>query len=112
MSIEAIAAVTAGISTPSFAAQTTALNASLAASGSAAGQLGGTSFDTVLTTLQNLSADIKTNAQSVEQLAAGESASLHRVLMDLEATKLKFDFALQVRNKILDSYQELMRMQI
>jgi len=33
-------------------------------------------------------------------------------MMNLESTKLAFDLTLQIRNKVLDAYQELMRMQV
>jgi len=45
-------------------------------------------------------------------MAVGQSDELHRIVMNLESTKMTFDLALQVRNKVLDAYQELMRMQI
>jgi flagellar hook-basal body complex protein FliE len=33
-------------------------------------------------------------------------------MMSLEKTRLTFELALQVRNKTLEAYQELMRMQV
>jgi flagellar hook-basal body complex protein FliE len=48
----------------------------------------------------------------VRQLAVGEAANLHQVMMSLEKAKLSFDVVVQVRNKLLDAYQEIMRMQI
>jgi flagellar hook-basal body complex protein FliE len=50
--------------------------------------------------------------QSLAQLASGESANLHRVMLDLEQTRLSFQLAVQVRNKLLEGYQDVMRMQI
>jgi len=32
--------------------------------------------------------------------------------MDMQRTRLTFDLMLQVRNKLLDAYQELLRMQV
>lgn len=69
-------------------------------------------FDSLVATLQNMSTQMTANQQSIQSLALGESDDLHRVIMNLESTKLTFDLALQVRNKVLDAYQELMRMQI
>jgi flagellar hook-basal body complex protein FliE len=62
--------------------------------------------------VQDLNSQITVDQATIQSLAAGKSDDLHRVIMDLESTKLKFDLALQVRNKVLDAYQELMRMQI
>jgi flagellar hook-basal body complex protein FliE len=50
--------------------------------------------------------------QGVRKLALGETDNLHQVMVDLEKAKLSFELLVQVRNKLLDSYQELMRMQI
>jgi flagellar hook-basal body complex protein FliE len=46
------------------------------------------------------------------QLATGESGNLHHVLLELEKAKLAFQLTVQVRNKILEGYQDIMRMQI
>jgi flagellar hook-basal body complex protein FliE len=48
----------------------------------------------------------------VRHLAAGDATNLHQVMISLEKAKLSFEMALQVRNKLLDAYQEIMRMQI
>jgi flagellar hook-basal body complex protein FliE len=45
-------------------------------------------------------------------LAVGEIENLHQVMMSLEKAKLSFELALQVRNKLLEAYQDIMRMQI
>jgi flagellar hook-basal body complex protein FliE len=59
-----------------------------------------------------LNQKVETAGQSLTDLASGESGNLHRVMLDLEQAKLSFQLAVQVRNKLLESYQELMRMQI
>ncbi|HYM34753.1 MAG TPA: flagellar hook-basal body complex protein FliE [Steroidobacteraceae bacterium] len=69
-------------------------------------------FDSLVSSMHDLSAQMQSNAQAVESLATGDMTQLHRVVMNLESTKLQFDLALQVRNKILDAYQELIRMQV
>lgn len=48
----------------------------------------------------------------VRRLALGEAGNLHEVMMRLENAKLSFELAVQVRNKLLEAYQEIMRMQI
>jgi flagellar hook-basal body complex protein FliE len=69
-------------------------------------------FDALVQNVQDLNSQMTVDQATIQSLAAGKSDDLHRVIMDLESTKLKFDLALQVRNKVLDAYQELMRMQI
>jgi flagellar hook-basal body complex protein FliE len=55
---------------------------------------------------------IQTAETQVTQLAAGQTDNLHQVMLSLEKAKLSFELMLQVRNKLLEGYQEIMRMQI
>lgn len=50
--------------------------------------------------------------KGVQQLAAGDVASLHDVMIRMEEAKLAFHLAAQVRSHLLDAYQEVMRMQV
>lgn len=47
-----------------------------------------------------------------KNLAMGRVSSLHEVMMRMEEAKLSFQLLVQVRNKLLESYQEVMRMQV
>jgi len=49
---------------------------------------------------------------AVQQLAAGEPVALHEVMLQLEQAKLGFQTLVAFRNKILEAYQEVMRMQV
>jgi flagellar hook-basal body complex protein FliE len=44
--------------------------------------------------------------------SGGGSENLHQVMIRLEESRISFQLMLQVRNRLLESYQELMRMQI
>ena len=48
----------------------------------------------------------------VRRLALGEGENLHQVMLGLEKAKLSFELITQVRNKFLEAYQDLLRMQI
>lgn len=48
----------------------------------------------------------------VRRLALGETDNLHQVMIQLEKAKLSFELIMQVRNKLLEAYQDVMRMQI
>lgn len=45
-------------------------------------------------------------------LSAGPMDNLDSIMIDMEKADIALQFTLQVRNKILDAYQEIMRMQI
>ncbi len=49
---------------------------------------------------------------STESLLRGESEDLHKVALDQQRASLAFDLFLQVRNKAVTAYQEIMRMQV
>lgn len=46
------------------------------------------------------------------RLVAGDIDNLHQIMIGLEESKLAFQLAVQVRNRILDAYQEISRIQL
>ena len=56
--------------------------------------------------------NIVASDDAVRRLAVGEPVNLHQVMVQLEHAKLQFELVLQVRNKLLEAYQDLLRMQI
>jgi flagellar hook-basal body complex protein FliE len=46
------------------------------------------------------------------KLAAGEPVDIHEVMLNTEQASLGFQVALQVRNKLVDAYSEIMRMSL
>jgi len=45
-----------------------------------------------------------------KDLISGEINSIHEVAMRINKAKLSFDFAMEVRNKLIEAYRETMRM--
>jgi len=50
--------------------------------------------------------------QSIQKLASGETDNLHDVVMSVAKADMSFRMLLEIRNRLIDSYQELMRMQV
>ncbi len=50
--------------------------------------------------------------KEVEKLAKMESDDVTSTMMAIEKADLTFQLMMQVRNKIIDAYQEIMRMQV
>ena len=48
---------------------------------------------------------------SIEGLVTGETKNVHDVVMKLEEAGVAFELMMQVRTKLLDAYQQVMRMQ-
>jgi flagellar hook-basal body complex protein FliE len=49
---------------------------------------------------------------STLKLANGNPVDIHEVMLNTEQASLGFSMALQVRNKLVDAYQEVMRMSV
>jgi len=48
----------------------------------------------------------------VQGVVTGEVTQVHEVMVAAEEAKLAFDLMLEVRNKLLESYQQIMQMQV
>jgi flagellar hook-basal body complex protein FliE len=48
----------------------------------------------------------------LQRLATGDVQNLHQVMIQLEESRLSFQLMLQVRNRLLEAYQDVMKMQI
>lgn len=50
--------------------------------------------------------------QAVTDLAVGKNQDLHQTMIALEKADISFQLMMQVRNKIVSAYEEILRMQI
>lgn len=48
----------------------------------------------------------------IERLLAGEGEEVHGAILAAQKAELAFELFLQVRNKVVQAYQEIMRMQM
>ena len=62
--------------------------------------------------LSETNARLVKSDQLIQGLAAGNLDNLHHVMIALEEAKLAMQLTVQVRNKVLEAYQELLRMQV
>lgn len=49
---------------------------------------------------------------AISKVELGNSGSIHEAMIALEKASISFRTMMQVRNKILEAYQEVMRMQV
>ncbi len=73
------------------------------------GEAAGAGFGDALDHLTEVQAE---SDRAIEKLIAGEQVDLHQVMLSVEKTDLAFRVALQLRNKLVQAYQEIMRMQV
>jgi flagellar hook-basal body complex protein FliE len=48
----------------------------------------------------------------LQSLATGEAQNLHQVMISLEQARVGIQLLAQVRNRLLDAYQDVMKMQV
>jgi len=73
----------------------------------------GTSFTEFLKDALNKTNDLQIESQKLqEDFAAGRTDNIHQVMIAAEKADIALQFTMQIRNKILDAYNEIMRMQI
>ena len=98
MAIEAIPAITALTSTPQ------ALSAESAASSDFRSLLDGG--------LSQVDQGLKAADQQVRALAAGQEIAPHEVMISMEQARMHLTLLVEVRNRVVEAYQELARMQL
>jgi flagellar hook-basal body complex protein FliE len=77
------------------------------------GQGAGNSFGDLLGKMvKEVNASQNHASETVSALQSGGNVSLHQAVIAMEEASVSFQLMVEVRNKMLESYQELMRMQM
>jgi flagellar hook-basal body complex protein FliE len=78
-----------------------------------AGASGGKAFQSVLSEAIQKVESFQQNADaSLNRFLSGEGEDLHKVALATQQADLSFQLFMQMRNKIVSAYQEVMRMQV
>lgn len=85
-------------------ARTTATPDARSADGSFSGMLG--------RLVSEVNAKQNAASQAVADLQSGRPVTLHQAMISMEEASVSFQLMAEVRNRLLESYQELMRMQV
>ncbi len=76
-------------------------------------QGGSSNFGSVLkSTIQEINQLQSKADQAIAKVELEKSGSIHEAMIALEKADISFRTMLQVRNKIIEAYQEVMRMQV
>src|SRR5436309_12136764 len=90
-----------------------ALPQSIKPAGEAGAGGGAGAFQDVLTNAIQKVESVGQNASaSVERFLAGEGEELHTTILATQQAELSFEMFMQARNKVVNAYQEIMRMQM
>lgn len=67
-------------------------------------------FDNTLTEALKEVNDMQLNAdKAIEDLVTGKTKNIHQTMIALGKAELAFKLTMQVRNKVIEAYQEVMR---
>ena len=69
----------------------------------------GKTFENMLSSLNQSQSN---SDDLVQKLAQGENVDLHSVMIGLEENNVNFNVALGIRDRLVDAYREIMRMQV
>jgi flagellar hook-basal body complex protein FliE len=73
----------------------------------------GTSFQQILqSTIQNVENSASNADGMVQDFLSGGSQDLHTAILASQSADLNFEEFLQVRNKVVSAYEEIMKMQV
>jgi flagellar hook-basal body complex protein FliE len=62
--------------------------------------------------LNSLNASQQSADDLLQKLSLGENVDLHQVMIGMEENDVNFRVAMAIRDKLVDAYREMMRMQI
>jgi len=74
---------------------------------------GAGSFGAMVTQgLQQVNEQLLATQGDLQALAVGDVQNLHQVMVRMEESRIAFQLMMQVRNRLLEAYQDVMKMQI
>lgn len=84
--------------------------------GSGVGEVSGDQSATFTQAIKKAVGDVNSLQGQADKLAvnlaSGDVEDVHKAMMAMQKAKLALDFTIQVRNKVIEAYQEIMRMQV
>ncbi len=88
-------------------------SAALGGKNRTSGQTGSSSFtETLQGAIREANALQNQAEEAVKNMQINNRGSIHEVIIAMEKADISFRTMLQVRNKVLDAYQEIMRMTV
>ena len=70
-------------------------------------------FQDLMKQVVTTSNDLQIQAdQAMDSFVAGEEQDIHQVMMAINKAELSFRFMMEVRNKMIEAYQEINRMSV
>lgn len=114
MSVDAIVSAAAALAAPVTPVTETLAGtvASMGTKAANAGGQGGQFMEMVTKGLGEVNQQLMTTQTSLQRLAVGDIQHLHQVMIQMEEARMSFQLLVQVRNRVLETYQDLMKMSV
>ncbi len=90
----------------------TSSNTGINAPSSTGESKGSSFFDALQNSMESANKDQLEADASVKDLIAGKTKNIHETMLQLQKADLSLKTMMQVRNKILEAYKEIMKMQV
>ncbi len=72
----------------------------------------GSFFEQLEKSMSEVNADQLQADTSIKELVAGKSKNIHETMLQIQKAELSLKAMMQVRNKMLEAYKEIIRMQV
>lgn len=69
-------------------------------------------LDTLKESIEKVNEIQKSADKAVEDMAVGKTQDIHNTMVALEKADVSFQLMMQVRNKLVSAYEDVMRMQV
>ncbi len=73
---------------------------------------GGGFLDALSKSMEEVNEEQLKADQGIKELVAGKSKNIHETMLQIQKAELSLKAMMQVRNKVLEAYKEIMRMQV
>ncbi|WP_422097686.1 flagellar hook-basal body complex protein FliE [Variovorax sp.] len=110
--VEAIAALSPQAQAMATAAQSLAGGTAAAEAPAATASTGGSFGQLVTDGLSKVNGQLISSQVDLQKLAVGDAQNLHQIMINLEESRVSFQLMMQVRNRLLEAYQDVMKMPI
>ncbi|MDP9933676.1 flagellar hook-basal body complex protein FliE [Variovorax paradoxus] len=62
--------------------------------------------------IAQVNSQLASSQVDLQKLALGDAQNLHQIMINLEESRLSFQLMMQVRSRLLEAYQDIMKMPI
>lgn len=77
-----------------------------------AGTIDNSFADLLANAIHDVDSTMKSSEASVQDFITGKTDNIHDVMISMQKAQLSFQMMVEIRNRMIDTYQEISRMQV